>query len=134
MFGKRFGKILKTAIIAGLLCFQSVPVSAGMLNVCGEKVEAVLGKAGDAIGNAFVLHAEAAENTGTSTASGTWGTCPWAIYAQGDEAILEIGTGTGTATASTSPWKKYASQITNSNFPLEKCCNSRWFLAQQVIF
>jgi glycerophosphoryl diester phosphodiesterase len=21
-----------------------------------------------------------------------------------------------------------------SNFPLEKCCNSRWFLAQQVIF
>ena len=22
----------------------------------------------------------------------------------------------------------------NSNFPLEKCCNSRWFLAQQVIF
>ena len=24
--------------------------------------------------------------------------------------------------------------IDNSNFPLEKCCNSRWFLAQQVIF
>ena len=22
----------------------------------------------------------------------------------------------------------------NSNYPLEKCCNSRWFLAQQVIF
>ena len=24
--------------------------------------------------------------------------------------------------------------VTISNFPLEKCCNSRWFLAQQVIF
>ena len=24
--------------------------------------------------------------------------------------------------------------LNNSNFPLEKCCNSRWFLAQQVIF
>ena len=24
--------------------------------------------------------------------------------------------------------------VNNSNFPLEKCCNSRWFLAQQVIF
>jgi len=68
MFGRRFGKMLKTAILAGLLCFQSVPMSEGMLNVCGEKVESVLGKAGDAIGNAFVLHAEAAENTGTSIA------------------------------------------------------------------
>ena len=25
-------------------------------------------------------------------------------------------------------------QNISSNFPLEKCCNSRWFLAQQVIF
>ena len=112
MFGRRFGKMLKTAILAGLLCFQSVPVSAGVLNACGEKVESVLGKAGDAIGNALVLHAEAAENTGTSIASGTWGTCPWKIYVQGGETILDIGAGTGTATASTSPWKKYASQIT----------------------
>ena len=112
MFGKRFGKILKTAILAGLLCFQSVPVSAGALTACGEKVEAVLGKAGDAIGNALVLHAEAAENTGTSIASGTWGTCPWAIYAQGGETILEIGAGTGADTGKDSPWDKYAIKIT----------------------
>ena len=25
-------------------------------------------------------------------------------------------------------------KVLYSNFPLEKCCNSRWFLAQQVIF
>jgi len=28
----------------------------------------------------------------------------------------------------------YADMYHCSNFPLEKCCNSRWFLAQQVIF
>ena len=37
---------------------------------------------------------------------------------------------------STSPEvsKRHGINTNNSNFPLEKCCNSRWFLAQQVIF
>ena len=29
---------------------------------------------------------------------------------------------------------RFEIEVSYSNFPLEKCCNSRWFLAQQVIF
>ena len=47
---------------------------------------------------------------GTDIASGTWGTCPWTIDANG---VLTIGAGTGADSYFTiSPWDSYKEQIT----------------------
>ena len=48
-------------------------------------------------------------NKGEYIASGTWGTCPWNINADG---VLTIGAGTGADTiGNKSPWSAYAPQI-----------------------
>ena len=58
------------------------------------------------------LVAQAGENI----ASGTWGTCPWEISADG---TLTVHPGTGVDTGGTSPWKDHAEEITKAAFKAE---------------
>jgi surface protein len=51
-----------------------------------------------------------------ATASGTWGTCPWEISADG---VLTVHPGEGADTNGTSPWEDYKTDITEVIFKAE---------------
>ena len=51
-----------------------------------------------------------------ATASGTWGTCPWEISADG---VLTVHPGEGANTNGTSPWEGYKTDITEVVFKAE---------------
>ena len=60
--------------------------------------------------------ASLAAQAGENIASGTWGTCPWEISADG---VLTVHPGTGADTNGPSPWAEQAEEITKAVFKAE---------------